>query len=611
LKNKFIYSILLFLLFVINSYSQISPGDLTKAHAKLEGMSNCTQCHELGKKVTNAKCLDCHKEIQSLINDKRGFHNSSEVKGKDCFKCHSEHHGRKFEMVRFDEDKFNHDLTGYKLDGKHKPLDCKKCHKADFIADKDIKKRPKTFLGLDTKCLTCHDDYHQKTLSSNDCASCHTTKDFAPASKFDHNKADFKLKGKHIEVDCKKCHEVTKKNGKDFQKFNNIEFKDCKSCHDNPHNEKITGACTQCHTEESFTLFKGRGKFNHNTTNFTLIGKHKQVDCFTCHAKTTDPKLVFQDRVNVDEKNCVECHKDTHEGKLGNDCTKCHNENNFVSSKTTKSFDHNITNFKLEGKHTVVDCKKCHKTGKLTDPVKFASCTSCHEDYHKGEFKKNNVTPDCKTCHSLKDGFDTSLFDFEKHKLTKFPLEGAHLATPCFACHVDEKTNHWRFKDKGSSCTECHDDIHKEYITSTYYPKSNCNICHVNDTWNSVTFDHKKTKWALKGKHLEIDCKECHITSNDKNSFIQKFKGLDSNCTNCHESKHGNQFEIKGKTDCVRCHVFDSWAPEKFDHKTTAFPLSGKHAEIECNQCHVATVGKENTSFNYKIKKHQCIDCHQ
>jgi hypothetical protein len=88
--------------------AQLSPGDLTTAHAALEGMSNCTQCHDLGNKVTNAKCLECHKEIKSLITKKRGYHASSVVKAQDCFACHSEHHGRKFEMVRFDEKAFDH-----------------------------------------------------------------------------------------------------------------------------------------------------------------------------------------------------------------------------------------------------------------------------------------------------------------------------------------------------------------------------------------------------------------------------------------------------------------------------------------------------------------------
>lgn len=599
-------------MFVTFCYSQISPGDLTSAHAKYEGMSNCTLCHDLGEKVSNVKCLDCHKEIKNLITQKKGYHVSIEVKSKDCFKCHSEHHGRKFDMVRFDQEKFNHELAGYKLDGKHAEIDCKKCHVSDFIVNKEIKKRPNTFIGLETKCLSCHDDYHQKTLSSNDCASCHSTKEFSPASKFDHNKADFKLKGKHETVDCKKCHEVSQKNGKDFQKFNDIPFNDCKACHDNPHNEKITGACTQCHTEASFTLFKGRGKFNHNTTNFTLKGKHQNIDCFSCHAKTSNPKLVFQDRNNVEETNCISCHKDSHEGKLGADCVKCHSETGFTSSKTMKSFDHKLTDFPLEGKHETVDCKKCHKAGTFTNAIDFTSCNSCHKDYHEGEFKKNNTSPDCITCHSLESGFNTSLFTLERHEKTIFPLEGAHSATPCFACHVSETDHKWRFKDKSTKCVDCHKDIHKNYITEKYYPEANCTVCHVSDTWSSVNFDHKKTDWPLEGKHLETECRDCHFKNTEKgNKFNQKFSKLESDCVSCHESKHGDQFAINGKTTCVRCHVFKSWVPEKFDHNTTAFRLEGKHAEIECSQCHVAAVENNHSRFNYKIKKHQCIDCHQ
>jgi uncharacterized paraquat-inducible protein A len=46
-------------------FSQISPGELSAAHAGLEGMSNCTRCHAMGKAIANHKCLDCHQELKS------------------------------------------------------------------------------------------------------------------------------------------------------------------------------------------------------------------------------------------------------------------------------------------------------------------------------------------------------------------------------------------------------------------------------------------------------------------------------------------------------------------------------------------------------------------
>ncbi len=598
-------------MFTTISHSQISPGDLSQAHSDLEGMSKCTLCHDLGEKVSNKKCLDCHDDIQSLLGTKSGYHANSKVKKQDCFACHSEHHGRKFDMVRFDEDNFNHDQTGYELEGKHETVDCKKCHVSENIQNRDIKKRKNTFLGLDEKCLSCHDDYHQKTMD-NDCMSCHNMEEFSPASKFDHEDTDYKLKGKHLEVDCIECHEVTTKNGKEFQQFSDISFNDCKSCHDDPHNDQIQGKCMQCHTETSFSTFKGKGRFNHTSTGFTLKGKHKKINCFSCHTKTSNPKLVFQDKVKTkNENNCVACHADEHEGKYGTNCAKCHKESSFLSLKKMDFFDHTVTDYRLEGKHLEVDCKQCHKK-RFSTPIDFTACNKCHDDYHMGDFKENSVSPDCVECHSLEKGFDYSLYTLEQHQTTTFPLEGAHSATPCFACHISEDDKRWTFKNLGSTCIDCHKDSHEGTISKKYYPKQDCKTCHINDTWSTVTFDHNKTDWTLTGKHSNVDCRECHFDKGENNTLIsQKFKGLDTKCITCHENIHGDLFTFNGVTDCTRCHVTDSWFPKKFDHNNTAFPLKGQHAEIECKECHKVSVVDGKNKIIYKIKKFECIDCHQ
>ncbi len=54
----------------IPATAQISPGKLSKAHAHLEGVANCTQCHTLGKKVSNEKCMACHSENKSSVDKK-------------------------------------------------------------------------------------------------------------------------------------------------------------------------------------------------------------------------------------------------------------------------------------------------------------------------------------------------------------------------------------------------------------------------------------------------------------------------------------------------------------------------------------------------------------
>ena len=115
--------------------AQISPGDLAEVHAHLEGMSNCTLCHTLGDKVTNDKCLNCHKLLKDRVDAKRGYHSSSQVSGKQCVECHNDHHGRSFQIIHFDADTFNHNLSGYKLEGAHARQKCADCHNDNYIND--------------------------------------------------------------------------------------------------------------------------------------------------------------------------------------------------------------------------------------------------------------------------------------------------------------------------------------------------------------------------------------------------------------------------------------------------------------------------------------------
>ncbi len=602
--------ILLLLLAVITEgWSQISPGDLTSAHAKLEGMSNCTECHVIGEKVSNAKCLDCHKEIKSLINKNEGYHASAGVVKKDCFACHSEHHGRKFDMIHFDEKSFNHKDAGYVLEGKHNQIDCKSCHKPDFITDSDLKKRSNTFLGLDQECLSCHEDFHQKTLS-NDCLSCHSMDGFKPVTKFDHNKTDYPLIGKHKEVDCKECHKITTRNGKEFQVFEGTAFADCKSCHSDPHNNQLKGNCAQCHNELSFNGFIGKGNFNHNITGFNLKGSHKSIDCFTCHTKSKNPLSVFQDNLAAEETNCIACHEDKHEGKYGDNCAKCHSEESFLALKDMDFFDHSVTDYALEGRHLEVDCRKCHLE-RFSSPIDFSACKNCHDDYHRQEFEKNGISPDCVNCHSLEKGFEYSMYTLEEHQATAFPLKGAHTATPCFACHISEDDERWTFRDMGSSCIDCHEDFHQGVLDEKYYGSASCESCHINDSWATVNFDHARTDWKLTGGHTKIKCSDCHFEISEKGGIIsQKFSNLDKDCASCHANVHNDLFAVKGVTDCNRCHVTESWFPKKFDHGKTKFPLEGQHAKIDCKACHEITNGKGEVSVVYKINKLECIDCH-
>lgn len=530
----FKYGLLILLVsFTTISNAQLSPGKLSKAHAELEGISNCTQCHTLGKQITNQKCLECHKEISSLIDEQRGYHASEEVQGESCAKCHSEHHGLKFDATKFDEEGFDHLLTGYELEGQHAVIECLDCHKPEFIVSPEIRKLENTFLGMEQQCVSCHEDFHQETLS-NECINCHGFNEWRPASGFDHNEAAFVLKGAHQEVDCKECHEMTELNGKDFQVFTGLEF-----------------------------------------------------------------------------SQCIDCHEDVHKGKFGTNCLECHTENSFSMTSAPANFDHSLTAYPLEGLHIDVACKSCHTSGKYTEPLAFDQCKDCHEDYHQGEFVKNSVAPDCKECHTLDQRFDFTLYGLEQHNASQFSLEGAHMATPCFACHLDEQEEHWSFRSIGEACVDCHDNIHKGKITADFYPEENCTVCHNTERWLQVTFDHNTTDWALEGKHEEVDCRTCHFREETLPDFGQQFADLNTDCVTCHENAHGTQFGEPGTFSCTKCHTTaQEWNANNFDHNETDFPLEGQHADVDCKECHKPVIIDGETQTEYKLKSFACIDCH-
>jgi hypothetical protein len=322
--------------------AQLSPGDLAEAHKHLEGISNCTKCHVLREKVSNEKCLDCHKEIATRINAGRGYHASSDVDGKECASCHNDHHGRKFEMIRFDSDGFDHGLAGYALQGRHGQIDCSQCHKSAFIADKALKERSGTYLGLEQECLSCHDDTHQGTLGT-DCASCHDFNRFRPAPGFNHDRSSFPLKGAHREVDCARCHKTETRNGKVWQAFRGVAHNNCTACHRDVHENRFGQNCTSCHSEASFHQILNRSAFNHTATGFPLRGKHASVTCTSCH-KNGYTAAIPHDR-------CADCHEDYHRRQFVTengvtDCLQCHDENGFSPTLFTIE-RHNSSPFPL------------------------------------------------------------------------------------------------------------------------------------------------------------------------------------------------------------------------------------------------------------------------
>ena len=525
---------ILFVLFLLNGFNlsaQISPGDLSNAHASLEGVSNCTKCHEVGNnKVSRAKCLDCHKEIKANIQAHKGYHASVEVTGKECAVCHNEHHGKTFQITRFNKKQFNHALSGFALKGEHAKRECNDCHKAAFIKDPNLKKKASTYLGLTQECLLCHDDFHQGKLSPK-CNTCHSFNSWKNATGFDHSKTHFPLLGQHKTVKCVDCHKLITVNGKKFQNFANLKFQNCTPCHKDVHENKFGQDCKKCHTEESFFFNKTMKAFDHDKTDFKLLGKHKQVDCKECHKDKSMTKP-------VKHQYCSDCHADFHKGDFTNrkgitpDCSKCHNNNGFTPS--TFSIEEHNKKFKLEGAHLASTCMACHKKqDKWTFKNMGKRCIDCHKNEHKG-FIEDKFMPNenCELCHNVKSWKKINSFDHDK---TGYKLEGSHANIACSACHYGRNENGIRtqkFDGLNRECSACHKDSH--FGQFAVNGKTDCTRCHGFDKWEKSKFDHNTSRFKLDGAHIDVKCDECHKpVINNKGKYIE-YKFNDISCQKCH-----------------------------------------------------------------------------
>jgi hypothetical protein len=507
--------------------AQLSPGDLASPHSLLEGMSNCTKCHVLGSKVSADKCLECHKEIKERTSAFKGYHSSPDVKGKECIICHSDHHGKNFQMVRFDVTKFDHNLTGFPLSSPHSKKQCIDCHNGKLISDLKVKSKKFTYLGLGTSCLSCHNDYHNKSLSS-DCLSCHTPDSFKTASKFNHDKTNFRLSGRHQGVDCALCHKSGSEADKKIKDFCIAEF-NCSDCHKDPHQNKFGQTCSQCHNEDSFEVVKGVKGFDHNKTDFKLEDKHLAINCKACHkTKFTDP-LKF--------KLCTDCHTDYHKNQFAKngtspDCSQCHSVKGFKLFSYTID-QHDKGSFPLEGAHIAIPCTDCHRKQKDWSFRSIGKdCKDCHKDIHLNQIDaKFYPGENCKICHNS-GTWDDITFD---HSKTEFTLTGGHLNKECKACHVtvtDDKKNEQRFAGLTGECSICHTDKHFKQFEKNGI--TDCKECHGTTDWKASEFDHNKTAFKLDGKHINVPCAKCHKPQQEGSSFYVKYKLKIFTCESCH-----------------------------------------------------------------------------
>lgn len=577
-----------------------SPGPLSRPHAQLEGLSNCTKCHEAGEQLSPRQCLECHKELRPSLAAGKGLHGRIPPAERDCQRCHHEHQGRDFKLVDWGpagRKGFDHARTGYALEGKHAKADCARCHDPRLVKDVDVRatleKGRLSHLGAPTACAACHADEHRGQLGAEgqDCARCHGAAAWKPA-RFDHARAAYRLEGKHAKVACAKCHEdqpapaaqvpggmVPPARPALLARYKPVPFQNCADCHKkDPHQGRFGQACQSCHGPEDWRQLHGSAKEKvfHEKTRYPLRGAHVLVKCDACHLPAPGRKAVYR---GLAFDRCTDCHWDAHLGQIGvaaapagklapgaKTCDRCHGVEGWVPVRYELE-DHQQAKYKLDGAHRVVACAGCHprdprleakvpaatraRLEALGRPVKPSlalldlpraakDCRACHRDPHGGQFQPRLDKEGCTACHGI-ETFKKARFDHDKD--SRFKLEGKHRSAACASCHKPGDAGMVRYKPLPVACAGCHADVHAGQLAVKGV--TDCARCHDAASWKEkLRFDHQRdSRYKLEGKHRPLACDRCHpVVQVAKGVEARRYKPLPVECQGCHADQHQGAF---------------------------------------------------------------------
>ena len=280
-------------------------------------------------------------------------------------------------------------------------------------------------------------------------------------------------------------------------------------------------------------------------------------------------------------------------GDLNIPCQNCHTSIGWKPIRAVPEFDHNQTKYPLRGLHQGVACTQCHAKPVFSNTG--TNCADCHADIHRRQMGAN-----CEQCHTVK-GWNIVLQRVREHE-NRFPLVGGHAGLDCADCHKSAAVG--QFQGLSTQCYSCHQNTFQQttapnHITAGF--GTQCELCHTINTWTGAKFDHAAppANFPLTGMHATLDCTACHLGG--------KYQGTPAACVGCHlsdfqKASNPNHVALALPQTCQTCHTTASWSPATFNHDSVGFPLTGGHANLQCDQCHKAG--------NFSLTTTACVSCH-
>jgi Zn finger protein HypA/HybF involved in hydrogenase expression len=204
---------------------------------------------------------------------------------------------------------------------------------------------------------------------------------------------------------------------------------------------------------------------------------------------------------------------------------------------------------------------------------------------------------DCSLCHGARGWKPARVSRRFNHAKYGFALEGAHAATDCLACHASLE-----FKRPEKRCASCHEDPHRGEMGAE------CARCHGSRSFldrATMLRAHQLSHFPLTGSHAGLECEMCHQPAEQGRL---RFVATQAECRACHldsyQAVRDPDHAASGfSLECQICHTTMRWQGARFDHGTTAFPLTGAHRQAACASCHGDGV--------WAGKSTACVSCHQ
>jgi len=209
--------------------------------------------------------------------------------------------------------------------------------------------------------------------------------------------------------------------------------------------------------------------------------------------------------------------------------------------------------------------------------------------------------------HANIDGLDERSCDL-CHGSGAIDLTGA-----CNACHepIAEQlalgTGFHGMLDDARACGSCHTEHH-----GSEAPLVGARAFKLAGFEPRESFAHEGLEYALIGKHVEIECSDCHeradaaVLAEGERRFI----GASQDCASCHEDPHDGRM-VKS---CESCHGQSNPFTDLdgFVH-TEDFALTGVHDALNCADCHApdSAYAVEALGGHDAPPPRDCASCHE